>query len=84
MKKLKWKCHTKALLEEIIECAQIPVFDKPIRILYMLLQEVSNRCIELNDDKLNELMIRLTLYTVSDPYYIDYDEKIVNKYLKGE
>jgi hypothetical protein len=48
-------------------------------ILASLLAEVATRASQLNDDKLNSLMCRLTLYEISDPYSKEYDEELSNK-----
>lgn len=52
----------------------------PLTIFQRILGEVAERAIELDDDKLHELMIRLTLYSCADPAEPDYDPELVKKY----
>jgi hypothetical protein len=43
------------------------------------LAQVAERASELNDPQLNELMCRLTLYEVADPYSGEYDPEILKE-----
>lgn len=74
---LKWKCHTKNLFDEIIECSGVPVLRVPLNICYTLIQKVADRCAEINDPKLNALMVQLTMYTIADPEHEDFDPEQV-------
>ena len=78
---LGWRVHTTGLLKEIQSNFQTPMIIVPIKILDSLLREVAQRAIELNDKKLNALMVRLTLYSIADPDSPDYDNKAVSKIL---
>ncbi len=79
--RLDWRCHTQRLFKEILVNDQCKVLHQPLIILLAILHEVAERAIELNDDKLNVLMIRLTLYSCADPLCEDYDEKRVKEIL---
>jgi len=62
---LTWKCDTPALLQEIANCAidkNSGVLKFPLNMFQRILGEVAQRAIELDDKKLNKLMIRLALY----------------------
>jgi hypothetical protein len=58
---------------------------RPIEILGQILFAVADRANELNDEELNSLMCRLTLYTQADPQSKDYDKRtsrLIHKYDK--
>ncbi len=62
---LKWKVDTPALLREITDCGfdrRMGIYKVPLNIFQQILAEVAERAIELDDKKLNKLMIRLSLY----------------------
>lgn len=78
---LKWKVHVVDLFKEIAanpDCSQIVM---PLNILKNILAEVSQRATEINDPKLNKLMIRLSLYSISDPHDPDYNPELVRRIL---
>lgn len=79
-----WKVHTPNLLKEVLANPSCAILKIPISIFGKLLFEVGERASELNDHKLNELMIRLAIYSVADPESKDYDSKIVRQYLNKE
>ncbi|MCJ7425005.1 hypothetical protein MUP01_12175 [Candidatus Bathyarchaeota archaeon] len=74
-KTLGWKVHTPGLLKEIVEAN--PTIAGPMRMSILifrdLLHQVAVRASQLNDPKLNALMIRLTLYAIANPDEADYD-----------
>jgi hypothetical protein len=53
----------------------------PLVTLDGLLKEVAARAIELDDRKMNELMMQLTLYSVADPYSPDHNQDIVSEFI---
>jgi hypothetical protein len=62
---LKWKVDTPSLLKEIAYCGldrRMGIYKIPLNIFQRILTEVAERAIEINDKKLNKLMIRLSLY----------------------
>lgn len=80
--KLEWRVHVQALFKEISnnpQCSQIII---PLKILKNLLIQVAKRAIELNDLQLNQLMMRMALYEISDPTTKGYNYKKMNAYLK--
>lgn len=79
--KMKWKCHTPNLLQEVLQNPSAGMLAIPIQILGKLLGDVADRAAEINDPKLNAIMVRLTLYSVSDPDSEDYDAEVVDKVL---
>jgi len=81
MPNLKWRVHTPNLLNEILVNNELAILEKPLNIFGKLLAAVGDRAAKLNDPELNELMIRLAIYSVADPESPDYDEKIVHQYL---
>lgn len=74
--KLNWKCHTPKLFEEILVNPGTAMLKQPLIIFRSILVEVAMRAIELNDDKLNLLMLRLTLYECADPLSTNYHPEI--------
>ena len=77
---LKWKCHTPNLFKEILVNKECAILLQPLRILLATLGEVAARAIELDDDKLNELMMRLTLYSCADPQSEDYNPDLTRQF----
>lgn len=59
--------NTKGLIKEIIGSNEHTwILKIPLRTLYNLLRQVAFRCSEINDPRLNELMLRLNMYDVSN------------------
>jgi hypothetical protein len=79
-KNLKWKVHTPSLLQEIMNNNETAILNRPLQIFGFLLHDVAERASQLNDERLNELMVRLTLYEAADPNSKGYDRKLVEKY----
>ncbi|MCK5606748.1 hypothetical protein KAR91_32900 [Candidatus Pacearchaeota archaeon] len=80
-KNLKWKVNTPQLLTEIIGSNEgMAILHKPLTIFQHLLAEVANRAIEINDEQLNKIMIRLSLYEHSTPDGTKEHEELM-KYL---
>lgn len=74
-----WKVHTANLLREVLNCPGSSALRIPLSIFSNLLAEVGERAAQLNDPKLNELMMRLTIYAVADPELPDYDQRLVEQ-----
>lgn len=64
---IMWKVHTPSLLNEVLNNKGAHVLAQPINIFANLLAAVAERAAELDDPKLNILMMRLTLYEQVDP-----------------
>jgi hypothetical protein len=76
----KWKCHTPKLLDEVLNRNEnMSIFSAPFSIFGKLLAEVAERASELNDPELNDLMCRLTLYEVADPYSAEHDPEALKE-----
>jgi len=80
-KELKWRVNTPQLIREIASNPGTGILITPLQIFANILAEVGERASELNDPKLNNLMARLAIYSVADPYSPDYDEKIAHELL---
>jgi len=66
---LKWKVDTPGLLKELTDCGldrRMGIYKQPLNIFQSLLAEVAERAIELDDKKMNKLMIRLSLYDMTE------------------
>lgn len=80
---LEWKVHTHGLFNEIITNAQTKgAFTIPLNIMLDILRKVAQRAAELNDPKMNQLMIRLSLYSISNPDDPEYNPEEVSKLLE--
>lgn len=79
---LRWKVHTPNLLKEIASNPQLWAVVTPLQIFANLLAEVAERAIELGDDQLNQLMLRLTLYEQADPESRDFVRGLVEEFVE--
>lgn len=77
--KLEWKVNTPKLIEELLNHSGSGAVLIPLKIFRNLLTQVAIRATELNDPKLNSLMCRLALYSISDPYDKEYDKDLTNQ-----
>lgn len=81
-KLLPWQIHSRRLLTECLSNPGTGVLRVPFVLLHNTLREVAQRATQINDIQLNELMMRLCLYAVSDPEDKEYDQKFVTAYRK--
>lgn len=79
VKSPKWKVHLPLLFKEILTNRGCLILRQPLLITRSILAEVAKRAIELNDPKLNALMLRLTLYEHGDPTSSAYDPSLLEK-----
>jgi len=68
----EWKVHTSRLLQEIGINPNMGALRIPMNLFQRILIEVAARAIEIDDDKMNRLMMRLALYEQGDPYSPDF------------
>lgn len=80
----QWKVHTPNLLTEVLSNSGTSILHIPLNILARLLEAVAVRASQLNDQELNQLMVRLTLYDIADPESKGYDKNRVDMILKGD
>jgi hypothetical protein len=78
----EWRVHTYRLLKEIADNSGQPILQKPMAIFGKLLAQVGERAAELNDPRMNALMLRLTIYTAADPESPDYDPELVARTMR--
>lgn len=81
---LEWKVHTTRLLAEVLQNPTCDVLRQPMVIMDNLLRQVAARAIELGDPELDKLMLRLTLYSIADPFSPDHDPEMVSRLLGEE
>ena len=75
-----WRINTPNLLQEILDGNPSAwILNVPINMLGKLLAEVADRAAELNDPKLNALMLRLALYEAGDPTASGYDPELYDR-----
>ena len=80
---LKWKVNAPQLMKEILDHHGSGALVMPITIFRSVISEVAIRASELNDPKLNSLMCRLALYSISDPFDKDFDQELTTKIIYG-
>lgn len=78
-----WRVHTPNLLREIMSNPGTSVLRSPLRVFAELLAAVGERAAELDDPKLNALMMQLTIYEVADPDSPKYDPKLVTSIIEA-
>lgn len=76
---LQWQVHTPRLLNEVLTNPSTGILHRPIQIFANVLDELATRCSQLNDPILNDLMCRLALYDIADPYSPNYDPDVLIK-----
>lgn len=79
--KLWWRIHTANLAQEILRNPGTSIMRIPLQIMLDLLSRVGERAIDLDDPQLNELMARLTIYSVADPESADYNVELTERLL---
>jgi len=75
-----FRVHTPNLLNEIFNNPGTVMLTIPFKVFAGKLEEVARRAAQLNDPKLNKLMMELALYEVADPKSPEYDPAILEKY----
>lgn len=84
-KKLQWMVDTPALLKEMVEGNPSGgALVQPVNIFKSLLGQVAARAIELDDPKMNELMLRLALYECPPDKRVAAVEQAASDALHGE
>lgn len=81
---LHWRVHTPNLLKEVLENPSCAILSQPLNIFGKLLAMVAERAINLDDQELNKLMLRLTLYDQADPASPGYDPQAITQMLRGD
>jgi len=79
---MKFKTHTKNLLEEVTNCPGTSVLRIPLNILYSTLRDVAAHVNRVGDPELQALMCQLTMYSVADPEHPDYDQEQLDEVYK--
>lgn len=80
----EWRVHTARILEEVLSNKGTWALRIPLLTLDNLLRQVAVRAIELDDPALNKLMVRLTLYSVGDPYSPDFDQSVITAMMESD
>jgi len=82
-KTLEWKvCTAKICKQAVEETRDGWLLKIPFEIMLNLLAQVAKRAIELDDEELNKLMLRLTLYEIANPSSPEFNQELVEAYLK--
>lgn len=77
--KYVFRVNTPGLLQEIQVNPQCSILAKPITIFAGLLGQVADRAARLNDPILNDLMCKLALYEIANPYSVTYNAARLNQ-----
>lgn len=80
--RLTWKVNTGMFLKEIASNPDIAPISGTFKVLAGILGEVAARASQLDDDKMNALMCRLSLYAIADQSEPEFDQKRVDKIMK--
>ena len=81
--KMEWVIHTPNLLKEIAGNGEDGAAVKiSLRILADFLHRIAERAIVLNDEKLTEIMFRMTLFEQADPLNDKFDKELFDKYIR--
>ena len=82
-KTLEWKvCTARICRQAVEETGNGWILKIPFEIMLNLLAQVAKRAIELDDEELNKLMLRLSLYEISNPESPEYNPEFINSYLE--
>lgn len=72
--------NTKGLIEEIMKSNEHTwILKIPLETLYNLLRQVAFRCNEINDPRLNELMLRLNMYDMPNEDRVKMIRKMIKE-----
>ena len=72
--------NVKDLFKEIMDCNEHTwILKIPLITLYDLLRQVAQRCAEINDPRLNELMLRLNMYEMSNKDRVKMIEQMIKE-----
>lgn len=72
--------NVKGLFEEIMQSNEHTwILKIPLLTLYDLLRQVAFRCNEINDPRLNELMLRLNMYEMSNKDRVKMIKKMIKE-----
>lgn len=72
--------NVKGLFKEIMDCNENTwILKIPLLTLYDLLRQVAFRCNEINDPRLNELMLRLNMYEMSNKDRVKMIKKMIKE-----
>lgn len=78
-KRLKWRVNFPQLIKEISHNNGVSILAKPLQITMLIMSEIGERAVELNDPKLNLLMLRMAIYEQGDPYSKAYVPEAFDK-----
>lgn len=77
------KVNTAGLFKEIVDSNdQMWIMSIPLQQILTILAEVGERAAEIDDPKLNALMMRLSIYAISDPASPEFDQDFVSDYIE--
>jgi len=80
---LQWRVNMPHLYKELIDnVPQAACMRQPFQILMGIMVELGERAAELNDDQLNALMCRLSIYSIADPYSPDSDKELTKQIIE--
>ena len=65
VKKLQFDCNLPGLLEEVLNNPTCAILKIPINITRSMLADLAQLAIEIDDDRLHVMMLRLNLYDMS-------------------
>ena len=79
---MQWKVNSGSLIKQILDNPGTSVMVTPLNIFKNLLGQVGKEAARINDPKLNALMCRLAIYSISDPYDADFDADLTRSIIE--
>ena len=78
--------HTRRLIEELTQSSmrhqELATLRIPLNALIGCLNRLPEIASEIDDPRLNVLMMQMALYSVADPEHPDYDPDFVKQYME--
>lgn len=82
VKKLQFDCNLPGLLEEVLNNPTCAILKIPINITRSMLAELAQLAIEIDDDRLHVMMLRLNLYDMSKDERVKEIERLEDRIFK--
>lgn len=70
------------MLKEMMINKEVTALKIPVVVFGDILKKVAQRAAEINDPKMNALMMKLALYECSNPDSKEYSHEVVMKYIE--
>ena len=82
VKKLRFDCNLPGLLEEVLNNPTCAILKIPINITRTMLRELAQLAIEIDDDRLHVMMLRLNLYDMPNDKRVKEIKRLEDRIFK--